>query len=66
VPAKRRKVGKKAKDESPELPERLSAAVPISPDDQPEQAAGGVTGGENIARQQQDPDLKDTPDAGHA
>ena len=57
---------KKAKDKTPDLPDRLSTAGPIAPEDQPEQAGGGVTGGENIARQQQDPDLDDTPDAGHA
>jgi hypothetical protein len=65
VPARKRK-GAKGKDAAPELPDRLATAVPINPDDQPEQAGGGVTGGENIARQQQDPELKDTPDAGHA
>ena len=54
------------KDPQEELPERLRTAGPINPEDQPEQAAGGVTGGENVARQQQDPDLKDTPDAGRA
>lgn len=65
MPARKRKGGK-AKDTTPELPDRLATAVPINPADQPEQAAGGVTGGENIARQQQDPELDDTPDAGHA
>lgn len=67
MPGRKRKGAKdKAKDATPELPERLSTAVPINPDDQPGQAGGGVTGGENIERQQQDPELKDTPDAGHA
>lgn len=54
------------KDQQEKLPERLRTAVPINPADQPEQAGGGVTGGENVERQQQDPDLDNTPDAGHA
>jgi hypothetical protein len=43
--------------------DREQAKGPIHPDDQPEQAGGGVTGPENIARQQTDPDLDDTSGA---
>jgi hypothetical protein len=44
-------------------PQRLQTAGPIHPDDQPKQAGGGVTGPENVARQQQDPELDDTSGA---
>jgi hypothetical protein len=49
--------GRKDKDE-PASP--LPSGPPVHPDDQPEQAGGGVTGPENLARQQEDPDLDDT------
>ncbi len=68
----------KDEPEAPETwgPEDAAHAVPgrerppgpkpepsVDPEDQPEQAGGPVTGAENIARQQQDPDLKDNAGA---
>jgi hypothetical protein len=44
-------------------PEPGPAEGPIRPEDQPPQAGGPVTGAENIARQQEDPDLADTSGA---
>lgn len=54
----------KGRDPEPEQPvSPLPSEPPIHPDDQPPQAGGGVTGPENIARQQTDPDLDDTTGA---